>query len=110
MMTNTTYSFQPGILFRTNPMTPEINQQLTEEIGYFHAEALDSIGSLYYAKESYDDYFYGKGSTYPDIQGSIGILFEQASSRGHVQNSVHGEQDRKSTRLNSSHVAISYAV
>lgn len=91
MGTNTTYFFQPGIPSRTNPMTPEINQKLTEEIGYFHAEALDSIGSLYYAKESYDDYFYGKGSTYPDIQGSIGILFEQASSRGHVQNSIHGE-------------------
>lgn len=91
MGTNTTYFFQPGIPSRTNPMTPEINQKLTEEISFFHAEALDSIGSLYYSKESYDDYFYGKGSTYPDIQGSIGILFEQASSRGHVQNSIHGE-------------------
>ena len=29
-----------------------------------------------------------KGSTYPDVNGSIGILFEQASSRGHVQNSI----------------------
>lgn len=90
MGTNSTFFFQPGIPSRTNPMTPEINQELTEEIGHFHARALDSIGSLYYSKESYDDFYYGKGSTYPDIQGSVGILFEQASSRGHIQNSDHG--------------------
>jgi len=32
----------------------------------------------------------GKGSTYPDLHGSIGILFEQASARGHLQDSVNG--------------------
>ena len=41
-------------------------------------------------KEGYDDFYYGKGSTYPDINGGIGILFEQASSRGHVQESANG--------------------
>ncbi len=90
MGTSSTFFFQPGIPSRTNPMTPQINQQLTEEIGHFHARALDSIGSLYYSKESYDDFYYGKGSTYPDIQGSVGILFEQASTRGHIQNSDQG--------------------
>lgn len=90
MGTNSTFFFQPGIPSRTHPLTPAINQQLTEKIGHFHARALDSIGSLYYSKESFDDFFYGKGSTYPDIQGSIGILFEQGSSRGHIQNSDHG--------------------
>src|SRR5690625_7175799 len=91
MGTNTTYFFQPGIPSRTNPMTPEINQQLTEEIGYFHAEALDSIGSLYYAKESYDDYFYGKCSNYTDILGSICLLFLHDSSRVHDTNNISGE-------------------
>lgn len=90
MGTNSTFFFQPGIPSRTNPLTPQINQDLTEEIGTFHATALDSIGSLYYSKESFDDFYYGKGSTYPDIQGSIGILFEQGSSRGHIQHSDHG--------------------
>ena len=28
---------------------------------------------------------------YPDIHGAVGILFEQASSRGHIQESVNGE-------------------
>ncbi len=90
MGTNSTFFFQPGVPERTNPNTPQLNQDLTEEIGKFHAKALDKIGSRYYTKESFDDFYYGKGSTYPDIQGSIGILFEQASSRGHYQESVNG--------------------
>ena len=52
--------------------------------------ALDQIGSLYYSEENYDDFYYGKGSTFPDINGSVGILFEQASSRGHIQESDNG--------------------
>ena len=76
-----TYFFQPGIPSRTNPNTPERNQELTGEIATYHADYLDRIGSLYYTRESFDDFYYGKGSTYPDVNGSIGILFEQASSR-----------------------------
>jgi hypothetical protein len=90
MGTNSTFFFQPGVPSRTNPNTPQKNQVLTEEIGTYHAEALDAIGSLYFTKANYDDYYYGKGSTYPDINGGVGILFEQASSRGHVQESVNG--------------------
>lgn len=90
MGTNSTFFFQPGIPSRTHPITPAQNQSLTERIGTFHAKHLDKIGSLYYAKESFDDYYYGKGSTYPDVNGAIGILFEQASSRGHQQESVNG--------------------
>ena len=90
MNTNSTFFFQPGIPSRTNPNTPQRNQDLTEEIGHFHAHALDSINSLYYTKSSFDDYYYGKGSTYPDANACVGILFEQASSRGHLQESVNG--------------------
>ena len=63
---------------------------MTAEIGSYHAKALDKIGSLYYSEEGYDDYYYGKGSTFPDVNGCIGILFEQGSSRGHVQESENG--------------------
>ena len=90
MGTNSTFFFQPGIPSRVNPLTPDMNQKLTKKIGSYHAEALNKIGSLYYSEEDYDDFYYGKGSTYPDINGSIGILFEQASSRGHIQNSENG--------------------
>jgi len=90
MGTDATYFFQPGIQSRTHPLTPKMNQQLTKSIAAYHAKALDKIGSLYYSEESFDDFYYGKGSTYPDINGAIGILFEQASSRGHAQESVNG--------------------
>jgi len=90
MGTNATFFFQPGIPSRTNPLTPSKNQELTGAIGEYHAKALNKIGSLYYSKESFDDFYYGKGSTFPDINGGIGILFEQASSRGHAQESDNG--------------------
>jgi hypothetical protein len=51
---------------------------------------LDQAKELYFTEESFDDFYYGKGSTYPDAHGSIGILFEQASSRGHAQESING--------------------
>ena len=90
MGTNSTYFFQPGEPTRTNPLTPELNQVLTRKIAGYHAKALDKIGSSYFVEENYDDFYYGKGSSYPDINGTIGILFEQASSRGHAQESANG--------------------
>ncbi|EDP70342.1 Secreted protein containing N-terminal Zinc-dependent carboxypeptidase related domain [Flavobacteriales bacterium ALC-1] len=90
MGTNSTFFFQPGIPSRTHPLTPQLNQDLTKGIANYHAKALDNIGSLYYSEESFDDFYYGKGSTFPDINGGIGILFEQGSSRGHIQESENG--------------------
>lgn len=90
MGTNSTFFFQPGEPSRVNPLTPKANQELTREIGTYHAKALDKLGSLYYSEENFDDYYYGKGSTFPDVNGGIGILFEQGSSRGHIQESENG--------------------
>lgn len=90
MGSNSTFFFQPGVQSRVHPLTPKANQELTKEIGKYHAKALDNIGSLYFTEERYDDYYYGKGSTFPDINGGIGILFEQASSRGHAQETING--------------------
>ncbi|MBL7741336.1 MAG: zinc carboxypeptidase [Chitinophagaceae bacterium] len=87
---NATFFFQPGVPSRVNPLTPDKNQELTAKLGKFHAAFLDRIGSLYFTKENYDDFYYGKGSTFPDVQGCIGILFEQASSRGHLQQTANG--------------------
>ncbi len=88
--TDATFFFMPGEPTRVNPRTPRKNQELTKKLGEYHAKALDKIGSLYFTQEGYDDFYYGKGSTYPDVQGCIGILFEQASSRGHAQESENG--------------------
>jgi len=90
MGTNSTFFFQPGVENRANPLTQAGNFPMTVEIGKYHARALDKIGSLYYSQESFDDFYIGKGSSYPDVHGAVGILFEQASSRGHVQKSNYG--------------------
>lgn len=90
MGTNSTFFFQPGIPSRKFPLTPDKNVELTHKMAKFHAEYLDNIGSLYYSEESFDDFYIGKGSTYPDVNGAIGILFEQASSRGHAQENDYG--------------------
>ena len=90
MGTNSTYFFQPGVPQRKNPLISDLNQDLTREIATYHEEALNEIGSLYYSEETFDDFYFGKGSTYPDANGGIGILFEQGSSRGHIQESVNG--------------------
>ncbi len=87
---NATFFFQPGVPSRVNALTPQKNQELTAKLAAFHAQYLDRIGSMYFTKENYDDFYYGKGSTYPDVQGCIGILFEQGSSRGHLQQTANG--------------------
>ncbi len=107
MGTNSTFFFMPGVPSRVNPLTPKLNQELTGKIGTYHAKALDEIGSLYYSEEGFDDFYYGKGSTYPDAQGCIGILFEQASSRGHLQNSTNGPLSFAFTIRNQVRTALS---
>ncbi len=107
MGTNSTFYFHPGAPSSNNPNTPEENFILTEELGKYHAHALDSIGSLYYTKYNFDDFYYGKGSTYPDALGAMGILFEQASSRGHLQESVNGPVSFPFTIRNQVNVSLS---
>ncbi|MBO6575181.1 MAG: hypothetical protein JJ896_07195 [Rhodothermales bacterium] len=76
-----TFFFMPGVPSRNNPNTPERTFELTAALADHHAAALDAIGTAYYTAEGFDDFYYGKGSTFPDINGAVGILFEQASSR-----------------------------
>ncbi|WP_394227510.1 M14 metallopeptidase family protein [Pseudoalteromonas spongiae] len=90
---HSTYFFQPGIPSRKFPLTPEQNVELTKEIATFHAAALDQQGELYFTEESFDDFYIGKGSTYPDIHGTIGILFEQGSARGHKHETINGVRE-----------------
>lgn len=90
MGSESTFFFMPGVPSRTHPLTPARNQELTAAIARYHAEALNRIGSLYYSEEGYDDFYYGKGSTYPDANGAVGILFEQASSRALLRETRDG--------------------
>lgn len=91
MGTNSTFFFQPGIPSRNSPFAPESTVKLTNQLAQFHAKALDEVNRLYFTEEAFDDFYVGKGSTYPDVHGSVGILFEQGSSRGHLQQSLQSE-------------------
>ena len=90
MEANSSFFFQPGVHKRNNPLTPEKNYTLTSEIAKYHAKYLDKIGSQYFSEEQFDDYYFGKGSSYPDINGGIGILFEQAGFRGRIRETASG--------------------
>tara|TARA_B100000073_G_scaffold164623_1_gene136273 strand:- start:2324 stop:4846 length:2523 start_codon:yes stop_codon:yes gene_type:complete len=92
MGTNSNYFFEP---MKRNaslkPLIPDENYSVLSPIfAEYYVKALDSIGSFYYTKESFDETYPGYGSSYPDVQGAIAILFEQASSRGHLQETNYG--------------------
>ncbi|XPF93332.1 M14 family zinc carboxypeptidase [Colwellia sp. RE-S-Sl-9] len=90
MVSDNSYFFQPGVATRNNPLTPKNNIKLTHLLATYHAKALDKENRLYFSEENFDDFYYGKGSTYPDINGSVGVLFEQATSRGMQTDTING--------------------
>jgi hypothetical protein len=91
MGTNATFFFEPSKENAENPLVPQyVYKTLNNKFAKYYEKALNGIGSLYYTKESFDNLYPGYGSSYPDIQGGLGLLFEQASSRGFIQESQHG--------------------
>ncbi len=92
MGTNSTFFFEP-----TDPdgnesrFVPKSTYKLNNQFAEFYSKALDKIGSFYYTKESFDNKNPNFGSTYPDYNGAVGILFEQGSSRGIQQESENGD-------------------
>ncbi|WP_456420870.1 M14 family zinc carboxypeptidase [Lutibacter sp.] len=92
MSTTSTYFFEPKPLSASlKPITPDENYtSLTLTFAKQFSADLDKIGSLYFTKERYDATYPGYGSTYGDLQGSLALLFEQAASRGLVQETTTG--------------------
>lgn len=80
------FFFQPGAPTRQHPLTTPENLEMTRALVPYHARSFDDAGVMYFTEDTYDDFFYGKGSTYPDINGSIGILYEQPRVNGKVIN------------------------
>lgn len=85
-----TFYFSPGHPKRTHALTPQLNQDLTKEVSSFCAAELDKIGSGYFSKEGYDDYYYGKGASYGDAHGSVCLLYEQMATYGNLRPTVNG--------------------
>ena len=93
MGSNSTYFFVPWKTHAAkDPVIPQENYEYFETLfGNYFAKGLDEIGSLYFSKEAFDKTYPGYGSSYADLLGGIGMLFEQASSRGHKQETRFGE-------------------
>ena len=92
MGTNSNYFFDPmKPSASVKPLIPQENVDLYPIFAEYYIKYMDSIGSFYYSKESFDETYPGYGSTYSDLQGGLALLFEQASSRGHVQETNYGK-------------------
>ena len=92
MGTNSNYFFDPmKPSASVKPLIPQENVDLYPIFAEYYVKYMDSIGSVYYTKESFDETYPGYGSTYSDLQGGLALLFEQASSRGHVQETNYGK-------------------
>jgi hypothetical protein len=91
MGTNSTYFFEPTKPEGSwNPLLPEeLYTDITLRFAEDWAASLDEIGSLYFTAEVFDNTYPGYGSTYPNFLGGLGLVFEQASARGHIQESTH---------------------
>jgi len=81
MGSNSTYFFSP-------PMTPyneyvkPVLMKWWNLIAAANATAFDHFGWGYYTRESFDAFYPGYGTSYPSINGAVGMTYEQASARG----------------------------
>ena len=90
MGTDSSYYFHPGAPTRKHPLIPAEGRALLDEMAGFHRDALDKAGTLYFSEEGFDNYYVGKGSTYPQVNGSVGILFEAGGQMGIAKESEQG--------------------
>ena len=86
---NSTYYFHPGVPDRTFPYVPRRGMELLDAVADRPRSWLDSEQRLYYNEETFDNFYIGKGSTYPNMHASMGVLFEQAGSEGLLE-TPHG--------------------
>ncbi|GGY48950.1 M14 family zinc carboxypeptidase [Parvularcula lutaonensis] len=92
MGSQSTFYFHPGEPKRKNPLIPDEARDLTKNIADRHREFLDSEARLYFTEQGFDNFYIGKGSTYPQANGGLGILFEVGAARGGAIESPSGER------------------
>lgn len=85
-----TYYFHPGVATRTNPLAPDEAERLMAETAKSSEAFLDSERRLYFQGESFDNYYIGKGSTFPLVNGGVGILYEAGAALGRELETANG--------------------
>ncbi len=64
------------------PFFPEQARRWFDRFGEAYAAAFDSAGIEYMTRERYNYFYPGYTTSYSSYQGSVGMLYEQGSSRG----------------------------
>jgi hypothetical protein len=85
-----TYYFHPGVATRTNPLAPDEAERLMAQTARTSEDFLDSEGRLYFHGEDFDNFYIGKGSTFPLVNGGVGILYEAGATTGRELDTAHG--------------------
>ena len=90
MGSSQTYYFHPGVHTRTNPLVPDAAEELMAETAAFSETVLDREGRLYFHGERFDNFYVGKGSTFPLVNGGVGILYEAGAALGRELETPNG--------------------
>ncbi|WP_338244044.1 M14 family metallopeptidase [Aurantiacibacter hainanensis] len=87
---DSTYFFPPS----ADPFNPYITPGQRDKqdlLGRNNAAWLDRLGVPYFTREVFDAFYPGYGDTWPTLNGSIALTFEQSSARGLVWDRSNGE-------------------
>ncbi|MEE8295199.1 MAG: M14 family zinc carboxypeptidase, partial [Sphingomonadales bacterium] len=79
---NQTYYFHPGIPDQTYPLMPKATLDLMFEWAKGPQGDLDAEKRLYYNEETFNYFYIGTGSSYPKVNGAVGMLYEASTARG----------------------------
>jgi hypothetical protein len=85
-----TYFFPPS----AEPFNPYITagqRQKQDLLGRNNGAWLDRLGVPYFTREVFDAFYPGYGDTWPTLNGSVAMTFEQSSARGLVWERSNGE-------------------
>lgn len=96
-----------------NPMLSPKMKSSYKELGQAIAKKFDARGLDYFQGEIFDSFYPGYGESWPSLQGSIGVLFEQASARGLVYRRADGtllhHRDAVANQAIASYAVVEYA-
>lgn len=73
---NSNYFTMPGTTPR-NKLLPDRYEEMTNRFGRANGNAFDEAQINYFTRESFDFFYPGYGSSYPSVNGAIGMLTEQ---------------------------------
>ncbi|HJU75849.1 MAG TPA: M14 family zinc carboxypeptidase [Gemmatimonadaceae bacterium] len=89
MGSSSTFYFAPP-MEPNNANNPSTLPNWFERFGIAHKEAFDEHGWSFFRREGYDSFYPGYGESWPMLTGTIGMLFESASSSGGAIRRVDG--------------------